>query len=179
MSANWTHTTAMWMPPVLMWSVALIAHATLDLKEMESTAQVRTSVAFLSKGENFHLLSDVMITIYMGWQLILMVMYHVLPDEIDLYMQILMSALEGPMSVTWMESAQTTSEVMTVTAALDILEMGSCVMISMNAMRPIHCTTVTLMLTVPTQREASCVHVMLDTLGMVSAAVSSSFKLQN
>jgi len=78
-----------------------------------------------------------------------------------------------------MESAQTTSEVMTVTAALGTLEMGSHVMISMNAMRPIHCTTVTLMLTVPTQREASCVHVMLDTLGMVSAAVSSSFTLQN
>ena len=66
-----------------------------------------------------------------------------------------------------MESAQTTSEVMTVTAALGTLEMGSCVMISMNAMRPIHCTTVTFMLTVSTLMEALIALVNLDTLILI------------
>jgi len=78
-----------------------------------------------------------------------------------------------------MESAQTTSEVMTVTAALGTLEMGSHVMISMNAMRPIHCTTVIFMLTVSTLMEALIALVNLDTLGMVSAAVSSNAELQH
>jgi len=52
MSVSLTQTTAMWMPPVLMWLVALYAHATVDLKEMESTAWVRSSCIFFAKGEN-------------------------------------------------------------------------------------------------------------------------------
>ena len=58
-------------------------------------------------------------------------------------------------------------------------EMGSPVKTLMNAVIPIQCTTVTLMLNVPTLLEALCAHVVLDTLGMVSAAVSSNVALQS
>jgi len=49
----------------------------------------------------------------------------------------------------------------------------------MNAMRPIPCTTATLTPTVSTLLEALCVHAVLDTLGMVSAAVSSTATVQS
>ena len=68
---------------------------------------------------------------------------------------------------------QTTLEVMTAAATLATWEMDSPVKISMNAMRPVQYTTVTLMQTVTTQMEVLHVHVTMDTLGMVSAAVSS------
>ena len=45
--------------------------------------------------------------------------------------------------------------------------------ISMNAMRPVQYTTVTLMQTVTTQMEVLRVHVTVDTLEMVSPAVSN------
>ena len=66
---------------------------------------------------------------------------------------------------------------MTVAATLGTWEMASTVLISMNAIRPIQYTTVMSMLTVPTLMEASCAHVILDTLGMESAAVSSNAAL--
>ena len=68
---------------------------------------------------------------------------------------------------------------MTVAAMLGTWEMASTVLISMNAIRLIQYTTLTVMsmLTVPTLMEASCVHVILDTLGMESAAVSSNAAL--
>ena len=84
-----------------------------------------------------------------------------------------MSVQEGHISVTGMLPAQTTLGAMTVAATLAIWEMGSPVKISMNAMRPVQCTTVTLMQPVTTQMEVLHVHVTMDTLGMVSAAVSN------
>ena len=60
---------------------------------------------------------------------------------------------------------------MTAAVTLAIWEMGLTVKISMNAMRPIQCTTVILMQTVTTQTEVLHVHVTVDTLGMVSIAV--------
>ena len=64
-------------------------------------------------------------------------------------------------------------------ATLGTWEMGSPVKTLMNAVMPIQCTTVTLMLTVPTLLEALCAHVVWDTLGMASAAVSSNVALQS
>ena len=72
-----------------------------------------------------------------------------------------------------MVPAQTTSGAMTAAAKLAIWEMGSTVKISMNAMRPVQYTTVILMQTVTTQMEVLHVHVTVDTLGMVSIAVSN------
>ena len=72
-----------------------------------------------------------------------------------------------------MLTAQTTLGAMTAAATLAIQEMDSPVKISMNAMRPIQYTTVTLMQTVTTQMEVLRVHVTVDTMGMVSTAVSN------
>ena len=72
-----------------------------------------------------------------------------------------------------MLTVQTTLGAMTAAATLAIWEMGSPVKISMNAMRPLQYTTVTLMQTVATQMEVLCVHVTVDTLGMASPAVSN------
>jgi len=69
--------------------------------------------------------------------------------------------------------AQITSGAMTAAVTLAIWEMDSFVKISMNAMRPIQYTTVTLMRPVTTQMEVLHVHVTVDTLEMVSPAVSS------
>ena len=68
---------------------------------------------------------------------------------------------------------------MTAAVTLGTREMDSPVKTLMNAMRPIPCTTATLMLTVSTLLEALCVHAVLDTLGMVSAAVSSIATVQS
>ena len=70
-----------------------------------------------------------------------------------------------------MLTVQTTLEAMIAAATLAIQEMDSPVKISMNAMRPIQYTTVTLMQTVTTQMEVLHVHVTMDTLEMVSPAV--------
>ena len=72
-----------------------------------------------------------------------------------------------------MLTAQTTLGAMTAAATLAIQEMDSPVKISMNAMRPVQYTTVTLMQTVTTQMEVLHVHVTVDTLVMVSPAVSN------
>ena len=72
-----------------------------------------------------------------------------------------------------MLTVQTTLGAMIAAVTLAIWEMDSPVKISMNAMRPLQCTTVTLMQTVTTQMEVLCVHVTVDTLGMVSPAVSN------
>ena len=77
------------------------------------------------------------------------------------------------MSVISMLTVQTTLGAMIAAVTLAIWEMGSPVKISMNAMRPIQYTTVTLMQTVTTQMEVLRVHVTVDTLGMVSPAVSN------
>ena len=69
--------------------------------------------------------------------------------------------------------AQITSGAMTAAVTLAIWEMDSTVKISMNAIRPIQYTTVTLMQPVTTQMEVLPVHVTVDTLEMVSPAVSS------
>ena len=72
-----------------------------------------------------------------------------------------------------MLTVQTTLGAMTAAATLAIQEMDSPVKISMNAMRPVQYTTVTLMQTVTTQMEVLRVHVTVDTLEMVSPAVSN------
>ena len=72
-----------------------------------------------------------------------------------------------------MLTVQTTLGAMIAAVTLAIWEMDSPVKISMSAMRPIQCTTVTLMQTVTTQMEVLRVHVIVDTLGMVSPAVSN------
>ena len=68
---------------------------------------------------------------------------------------------------------------MTVAVIPGTWEMDSPVKTLMNAMRPIPCTTAMLTLTVSTLLEALCVHAVLDTLGMVSAAVSSIATVQS
>ena len=72
-----------------------------------------------------------------------------------------------------MLTVQTALGAMTAAATLAIQEMDSPVKISMNAMRPVQYTTVTLMQTVTTQMEVLRVHVTMDTLEMVSPAVSN------
>ena len=72
-----------------------------------------------------------------------------------------------------MLTVQTTLGAMIAAVTLAIWEMDSPVKISMNAMRPLQYTTVTLMQTVATQMEVLRVHVTVDTLGMVSPAVSN------
>ena len=62
---------------------------------------------------------------------------------------------------------------MIAAVTLAIQEMDSPVKISMNAMRPLQYTTVTLMQTVTTQMEVLRVHVTVDTLVMASPAVSN------
>ena len=62
---------------------------------------------------------------------------------------------------------------MTAAVTQAILEMDSPVKTSMSALKLFQCTTVTLMHTVTTQMEVLCVHVTVDTLGMVSTAVSN------
>ena len=84
-----------------------------------------------------------------------------------------MSVQEGHIGVIYMLTAQTTSAAMTAAVTLAIQEMDSPVKISMNAMRPVQYTTVTLMQTVTTQMEVLRVHVTVDTLEMVSPAVSN------
>ena len=68
---------------------------------------------------------------------------------------------------------QITLGAMAAAATPAIWEMDLTVKISMNAMRPVQCTTVILMQTVTTQMEVLHVHVTVDTLGMVSIAVSN------
>lgn len=68
---------------------------------------------------------------------------------------------------------------MSAAVILGTREMDSPVKTLMNAMRPIQCTTATLTLTVSTLLEALCVHAVLDTLEMVSAAVSSTATVQS
>ena len=61
---------------------------------------------------------------------------------------------------------------MTAAVTQAILEMDSPVKISMSALKLVQYTTVTLMQTVTTQMEVLRVHVTVDTMGMVSTAVS-------